>query len=111
MKIKVSVAELNMSKWESSLQEKQRQKHINKTKTFIGIEIIRASENIKAIKNILREINKDMNSWNNKEPLETENIIAETKTLINDLEDTVEESSSKKEKKLKKMEIGEGKKV
>ena len=37
-------------------------KHINKTKTFIGIEIIRASENIKAIKNILREINKDMNS-------------------------------------------------
>lgn len=52
-----------------------------------------------------------MNSWNNKEPLKTENIIAETKTLINDLEDTVEESSSKKEKKLKKMEIGEGKKV
>lgn len=52
-----------------------------------------------------------MNSWNNKEPLETENIIAETKTLINDLEDTVEESSSKKEKKLKKMEIGEEKKV
>ena len=60
------------------------------TKTFIGIEIIQASENIKnkAIKNILREINKDMNSSNNKEPLETENIIAEAKTLINDLEDT-----------------------
>ena len=87
-------------------------KHINKTKTFIGIEIIQASENIKnkAIKNILREINNDMNSQNNKEPLETENTIAEAKTLINDLEDTVEESSRKKEKNLKKMEIGEKKK-
>lgn len=38
-------------------------------------------------------------------PLETENITTETKTLTNDLEDKVEESSRRK--KIQKMEIGE----
>ena len=52
-----------------------------------------------------------MNSWNNKEPLEIEDTVAEAKTLINDLEDTTEESSRKKKKNLKKMEIGEEKSI
>lgn len=70
-----------------------------------------AKENIKnkTIKSIPREIRDDTHSWNNKEPLEIENIIARAKTLINDLEDKVEVSSRKK-KKTKKMEIVERKK-
>ena len=46
------------------LFRKNRQKHINKTNTFIGIETIKARENIKnkAVKNVLRDINKDMDS-------------------------------------------------
>ena len=51
-----------------------------------------------------------MNSWNNKEPLEIEDTVAEAKTLINDLEDTTEESSRKKKKISKRWKL-ERKKV
>lgn len=72
-----------------------------------GVEIMQeAKENIKnkTIKSIPREIRDDTHSWN-EEPLEIENIIARAKTLINDLEDKVEVSSRKKEKKLRRWKL------